>query len=317
GRARVLSLAEAHEGREGIEHILRITYACNERCPFCFIPRRSAVDSASLERELDVLARKVGPRGTLTISGGEPALDPRLPALLAYARRRGLRRFALQTNGCGLSEPGRLEQLLRLGVTGYDVAFHAHEPALYDRITASRGQYARALAGLRKLLACRSCAVTACVLVLAGNHRKLPAMMGFLGRLARQQKRSSRDPLQICFTMLNGAGHERAPRLAVDLALAAPWLARALARAPREGLLVQRFTGEASLPACLAPDPARYASELSFAQDRVFYGEDFAGLVGRAKRPSCRDCPYDAHCLGVPAEYARRFGLAALGVRRG
>ena len=317
GKSRVLSQSEIHEGHKGIEHILRVTYACNERCPFCFIPSRdSRVDTASLERELDALARRIGPRGTLTLSGGEPSLDPRLPALLASARRRGLRRFVLQTNGCGLARPGLLERLVALGARNYDVAFHAHEPGLYDRMTGSRGQYPAAVAGLSRLLSAKRCGVTACVLVTAWNYRQLPSLMGFLGRLARTNRRGHKDPLQICFTMLNGAGHDKAPALAVDLAQAAPFLRRALARAAREGLMVQRFTGEASLPPCILPHPDRHASALRFAQDRVLYAEDFTGAVGRAKHPACRRCPYDVHCLGVPAEYARMFGLGALGVSR-
>jgi MoaA/NifB/PqqE/SkfB family radical SAM enzyme len=309
--------AEAHEGGEsGVEHILRTTSACNQRCPFCFLPEHGRnMPSADIERELASLARKIGTRDRLTISGGEPLVDARLPGILASARRKGIRRFGLQSNGVGLARPGVLGRLFALGVTVYEIAFHAHKPALYDRMTGSRGQFERSVSGLSRLLASPRCSVTACILINAWNYRELPAMMGYLGRLARRQGRTKKNPLQICLGMLNGRGYEQAPFLAMELRQAAPFLERALARGKREGLLVQRFVGENSLPPCLLRRPEEYAGDVPLAQDRVRYGADFsgeAGSVGRAKLPGCRRCPHDRRCLGVPAPYARMFGLAAL-----
>lgn len=308
---------ETHEGGEaGTEHILRITSSCNQRCPFCFLPGHGrSMPASDIERELGSLAGKIGAEGRLTISGGEPLVDSRLPGILASARRRGIRRFGLQSNGVGLARTGVLSRLLALGVDQYEIAFHAHRKALYDRMTGSRGQFGRAVAGLSRLLAAPRCSVTACILINGWNYRELPAMMGYLGRLARLQNRPRETPLQICLGMLNGRGYEQAPFLAVDLRQVAPVLEQALARGRREGLLIQRFVGENSLPPCLLRRPEEYAGDVPMAQDRVRYGTDFsgeAGSVGRAKLPGCRKCPHDPRCLGVPAQYARLFGLAAL-----
>ncbi|MCR4296973.1 MAG: hypothetical protein NUW21_15690, partial [Elusimicrobia bacterium] len=60
---------------------------------------------------------------------------------------------------------------------------------------------------------------------------------------------------------------------------------------------------------------ASFAAEGALPQECVRYADDFAAAPadgGRAKRPACRACAYDAKCLGVPAEYARLFGLEAL-----
>ncbi|MBI5240705.1 MAG: radical SAM protein [Elusimicrobia bacterium] len=314
--------AETHQGGEGgVELILRTTSACNQRCPFCFLPGHDrSMPSARIERELAALARRLGPRDELTLSGGEPLADARLPKVIASARRKGIRRFALQSNGVGLARPGMLSRLLALGVRSYDIAFHAHKPALYDRITCSRWQFKTAVAGLTRLLAAPHCRVTVCVLVNAWNYRELPALMGFLGRLARKTGRIAGDPLQVGLSMMNGRGHELAPSFAVDLRRVAPFLRRALARGRRVGLLMQRFTGETALPPCLLSDAAGYAGRFEMSQEGVRYGADFsgeAGSVGRAKLPGCRRCPHDRRCLGVPAPYARRFGLAALRPPRG
>lgn len=309
GGARGGALAESHEGHEGRDLLLRTTFACNQRCPFCFVPMTGkGADFASIERELDAQARRSGPRGELTLSGGEPASDPRLPRIVAAARERGFRRFVLQTNGVYLTRPGLLDELVRLGVRTYLFSFHAHEPAAYDRITGSRGQHARAVAGLKRLLRVPGLSVTVNVVVTARNYRGLPELVDFIAGL-----RAGRPGLY--FSMLNEAGHQKAPDWAVSLEEAGPYLRRAVARCREAGFPVSRSGGESSFPPCLLDRPARHASPRVLPQDRVRYTDDFsgeAGVIGRAKRPSCRECRYDSRCVGVPARYARLFGLEGL-----
>ncbi|MBI2387143.1 MAG: radical SAM protein [Elusimicrobia bacterium] len=311
--ARGAALAEAHEGQEGRDLLLRTTFACNQRCPFCFVPLTGrGADAASIERELDALARRAGPRGELTISGGEPAADPRLPRIVAAARARGFRRFVLQTNGVYLDRPGLLEELVRLGVRTYLFSFHSHVPAAYDAITGSRGQHARAAAGLGRLLRVPGLSVTVNVVVNARNYRDLPGLVDFVAALRGGRGRGRPG---FYFSMINEAGHQKAPSWTVALEEAAPFLRRALARCRAAGLPVSRSGGESSFPACLTDRPARHASPRPLPQDRVRYAEAFPGeegVIGRAKRPSCRECRYDRRCVGVPAPYAGLYGLGAL-----
>ena len=314
-------LAERHQGREGVDLLLRTTFACNQRCPFCFVAltgRHS--DLAAIARELRALAVGPGRRAEVTLSGGEPTLDPRLPRLIALARRSGFSRVVLQTNAVLLARPGLLESLVRAGLSACMASFHAHRAELYDLCTGSRGQFPRAAAGLAELLRSR-CGVTVNVVVNARNYRELPELVGFVAGLARALPRGRKPG--VYFSMLNEAGHEKAPDWAVSLEDAGPYLRRAVARCEEEGLRVEPSGSESSFPACLLGGARRHAARREFPQDRVRYAEDFsgeAGAVGRAKRPACRRCPLDARCLGVPAQYARRYGLAGLeplGVRHG
>lgn len=305
--------AESHEEVQGDRRLLRLTFACNQRCQFCFIPvARGRAEPGRIEREIDALAREFPSGGTLTISGGEPTVEPRLPEILARARRRGIRRFVLQTNAVALARPGLAEKLVGLGVRACLVSFHSHRPEIYDRLTGSRGQYPRAVKGVSRLLACRGCGVTFNVVVTALNYRDLPGLIGFLGRLSAGGRR--RRP-GVFFSMMNGAGHHKAPSLAVSLKEIAPFLRKAVERCREEGLTVEKFGGESSFPVCLLKQPGKHVSRRSFSQDRMRYAEEFSGElggVGRAKLPACRSCAYNERCLGVPAEYARMFGLGDL-----
>lgn len=310
--ARGAALAESHEGHEGRDLLLRTTFACNQKCPFCFVPMTGkGADLASIERELDAQARRAGARGELTISGGEPAADPRLPAIVAAARERGFRRFVLQTNGVYLARPGLLEELVALGVKTYLFSFHSHLPASYDRITGSRGQHARAVAGLDRLLRAPGLSVTVNVVVNAHNYRGLPELVDFVAGL-----RAGRPGFY--FSMINEVGHQKAPDWTVALEEAAPYLRRAVARCRKAGFPVSRSGGESSFPVCVLDEPGRHASPRTLPQERVRYTDDFsgeAGVIGRVKRPSCRECRYDSRCVGVPALYARLYGLGALRLR--
>ena len=55
--ARGTALAESHEGHEGRDLLLRTTFACNQKCLFCFVPMTGkGADFAEIERELDAQA---------------------------------------------------------------------------------------------------------------------------------------------------------------------------------------------------------------------------------------------------------------------
>ena len=95
---------QATEG--GVEKLLRINFACNQNCAFCFVKmtgRRVALER--IERFLAAASRSGGLRGLLTISGGEPTADTRLCGILRSARAKGLRRVRIQTNAVPLADP--------------------------------------------------------------------------------------------------------------------------------------------------------------------------------------------------------------------
>ncbi|PRP93309.1 molybdenum cofactor biosynthesis protein A [Enhygromyxa salina] len=89
---------------------------CNARCRFCVEELRPASRGRALERQRSVepdderyfaalaasleALRPLGP--TISITGGEPSKDPRLPRILALAQRYPSKRRSLTTNASGL-----------------------------------------------------------------------------------------------------------------------------------------------------------------------------------------------------------------------
>ncbi len=92
---------------------------CNAHCAFCVEELRPAARGTSLSAQKTVLADdaayfaalervlvETAPLGpSLSITGGEPSLDPRLPGILERVAAHGLRKRTLTTNGSGLLRP--------------------------------------------------------------------------------------------------------------------------------------------------------------------------------------------------------------------
>jgi molybdenum cofactor biosynthesis enzyme MoaA len=90
--------------------------ACNARCPFCIEELRPASrgrqltqqrhvepDNARYFRALEQSLQALAPLDpSISITGGEPSLDPRLPRLLAILASFRARKLTLTTNGSGL-----------------------------------------------------------------------------------------------------------------------------------------------------------------------------------------------------------------------
>jgi 7,8-dihydro-6-hydroxymethylpterin dimethyltransferase len=100
--------------------VFSITNACNLRCPICFTYNRAdaiyhmPVDE--LRRQLDFVVEATGGVDLINITGGEPTLHPELCELVAAARRPGIGRVTVNSNGLTLAErPELCQQLGELG----------------------------------------------------------------------------------------------------------------------------------------------------------------------------------------------------------
>ncbi|MFI5348108.1 MAG: radical SAM protein [Elusimicrobiota bacterium] len=296
----------ADDSNPGREAVLRVSFACNQNCGFCYIKRsKKVVPLEEIERRLAPSTPNQFAETNLTISGGDPATHPRLADIVASARKKGFRHISLQTNAVGFSAPGLVR---KLGPLMYFVSFHSHIPAIYDRLTGSKGQFPLALRGIGNILELADNVLIFNIVVTNLNYAGLPGHVEFVAGLSRPRK------TRIFFLMLNDIGLLKAPELAVDLRFVAPSLDKALRRCRERGLEVEPFVGNGAIPLCQTNDPSRYAGVNAHAQDGVRYGDEIDGddARGRAKRTSCKTCRYDGKCRGVSVAYARRFGLEPL-----
>lgn len=148
---------------------------CPWRCPSCHNPHLrepSAPDAAAAPTWASLrpwLERRAGRLDALVFSGGEPTLDPALPAAMQEARALGYR-IGLHTAGMS---PRRLQALLPLvDWVGLDIKAPLDDDALHDRLSGVRGAAADVQASLRLLQAsgvAYECRTTTDPLLLAGD----------------------------------------------------------------------------------------------------------------------------------------------------
>ncbi len=148
------SPAPATEQTHRTKGLLRLTMACNERCPFCNVPaedyRRKTPPPEEVERQLQQFFDDNA--GTLTISGGEPTLlRKRLVALVKRAREGGIPFVELQTNAV-LIDAEYAAELADAGVTSAFVSLLSHVAEHHDDLAGLEGAFGRCLTGIDAML---------------------------------------------------------------------------------------------------------------------------------------------------------------------
>lgn len=126
------------------------TRGCPWRCGYCHNPelqQRTGRPELAWATVRQTLVRRTGLLDGVVFSGGEPTLDPLLPAALDEVRALG---FGTGLHSAGIY-PARLRGLLpRLGWVGLDVKTRSAD---YDRITGRRGSGRTAWRALDAVLA--------------------------------------------------------------------------------------------------------------------------------------------------------------------
>lgn len=274
--------------------LLRLTMACNERCPFCNVPAEDyatltppiADTEAELQRFLDDGA------DTLTISGGEPTLlRKRLIPLVERARAGGVRFVELQTNAVLIDE-GYAQALAAAGVTSAFVSLLSHEPALHDRLAGLEGAWPKCLRGIDAMLDA-GIRVTLNPVTARITQELVPDYISFV---------AARLPRVRFISMSAVQPHGRA-RDNIDLMPDYDVLARSIRearqRADKYGIeLVNPYCG---LPLCVGWDDAMEQSVEAFEARqggwRMTPGLD--NLGNKSHGPACRKCALRTRCGGA------------------
>jgi hypothetical protein len=268
---------------------LSLSTACDNRCVFCAPDGLPPVAPRALD-ELDRALAALAPgRDAVTLTGGEPALHPDLPAVVAAARARGFARVGIQSNGRRLREPGYAAALRAAGLTDVHLSLHGATAVAHDHHTGVEGSFREAQAGLEAAQGAGLTAVVTTVLTRS-NARSLGALGAWL---------AGRGVAAWCVAVPRTAGRLVASfdRVFPRLSLALPYALHALAAAQAKG--ASAFLRGA--PLCLlGPFAARSLPDEPRAFD-----------PGR-----CGGCPARARCPGLDARYLQRFGGAELSPAR-
>ncbi|MCB9664895.1 MAG: radical SAM protein [Alphaproteobacteria bacterium] len=275
--------------------LLRLTMACNERCPFCNVPMEDYARPTPPAAEIDAQLQAFLDDGaeTLTISGGEPTLlRKRLVELVRRARAGGVRFVELQTNAVLLDDAYAAE-LADAGVTSAFVSLLSHVPERHDTLAGLEGAFPRCLRGIDAMLD-HGIRVTLNPVTASLTQELVADYVDFVAaRLPRVHF------ISLSAVQPHGRARDGVAELLPDYGVLGPRIREARARAEVHGLeLVNPYCG---LPLCIGWDDALDQCVEAF-EARAGGWRDTHGLdnVGnKAHGEPCRTCALRTRCGGA------------------
>lgn len=286
------------------ECIVRVNFLCNQACRFCFVSTHlpGARDAAIREAIVDA-----GGRGArITISGGEPTLNPKLAEYIRLAKQHSRGPVELQSNAMRFADAEFAREIIAAGVDEVFVSLHGSTAEISDEITEAPGTFVKTVAGLDNLA--RLEVVLGLNFVMCErNYRDLPDYVRFVhGRWpAAQVSLSFVAPSSDLVPMQR----DLVPRYSDVL----PYLREALGAAAALGLWVAPLDSMCGLPLCLWPTPL----DESLLRADIPAGFDGGEFL---KTETCQACAAQSKCYGLRRRYAQLHGvgeLSAVGVGGG
>lgn len=293
------ALGEANHATKGL---LRLTMACNERCPFCNVPVEDyAKPTPELQAVLDeVDAAIASGEQTLTISGGEPTLyRDRLLQVVARARAGGVPFVEIQTNAV-LIDDGYARALSDAGATSAFVSLLSDDAAHHDFLAGLDGAFQRCLDGIDALTAA-NIAVTLNPVIARRTQDRVAAYVDFVARRLPAVRTISLSAVQP-----HGRARENTDLLP-DYDILGAEVRRARGRARLHGIvLLNPYCG---LPLCVgwSDDDSTSVEATEAAIQRLGGSEPSArGLDNRGNKrhgPQCSGCALRTRCGGAWLSY--------------
>lgn len=274
------------------EHLVRVIFHCNQSCRFCFV--YTHLPPPEQEQVRDAIRRAAAADARITLTGGEPTLNPQLPELVALARSLSRHAVGIQSNAIRLADPALTDALVQAGLGHVTVSLHASHAELSDAITGAPGTFVQTVAGLDQL-----------------HRTDLPVNLNFV-----ITRRNIDDLLD--YVRLVAA---RWPRFALAISLVAPSsevVPRDAEMVPRYGEVLDRLAvawreaerlrldisgleSMCGMPLCLAPVDL----QAFFAMHDVPADADAGEFV---KPPVCATCALAPKCYGMRRGYLEMYG---------
>jgi MoaA/NifB/PqqE/SkfB family radical SAM enzyme len=129
-----------------------LTDACNFKCPYCRGQREDLKHNMSFDDAVRAVTALSNERTkNLRFSGGEPTIWKGLPDLVRYAKRCGIERVAVSSNGSASLE--LYQELIDAGVDDFSISLDACCAAFGDKMAGVSGQFETVCNAIRYLSA--------------------------------------------------------------------------------------------------------------------------------------------------------------------
>jgi MoaA/NifB/PqqE/SkfB family radical SAM enzyme len=286
---------------ENARSLIRVNGHCNMSCAFCFVDR-TAPDFPADDLEREIERMWTWNKNHLVLSGGEPTLHPELPRLLTRGRSLGFRTIEIQTNGVKLAELPYAEQLVEAGLNKATISLHSVDSEHSDRITRLPRAFGRTIDGMHNLRRLGIETQVAHVLTKA-NYRELPAFVRFLG----QEFPTGEGHLSICLAIAQGISDLVYDWVIPSFTEIKPFVRDALDYCLENDIGFGGMLGQGGYPPCMLDGELKYYLR---ALRHIYRSSDHSAQFYTSER--CRECSFDASCVGVRKAYIECYGDAEI-----
>ncbi len=286
----------APDGTDVLEDIIRVNFHCNQACRFCFVSTHlpGAGDEAVRRAIVDAAARGV----KITLSGGEPTLNPKLVEFVALSKQLSKRPVQLQSNAIKLADAQLTQALADVGLDELFCSLHGSRAEIADAVTSAPGTFARTVLGLDNVVKTKIRLNLNFVIC----EKNLDDLVPYVRLVASRWPTAS---INVSFvapsTDVVPRDREFIPRYSEVL----PQISAAISEAKRLGIELGGFESMCGVPLCLVPSSLeRYA-----AFSELLPGFDRGEFI---KADACRDCALADCCYGVRRGYVELHGADEL-----
>jgi MoaA/NifB/PqqE/SkfB family radical SAM enzyme len=129
---------------------VELTAKCNEQCVHCYAESSPARTEALGWPEIAKVLEdaKVLDFSLVQLTGGDPLISPHCIRAVEFARKIGIPRIEIYTNGLALR--GRTYDRLRELAPSFAFSFYSYDPGTHDAITRTPGSHARTERAIRR-----------------------------------------------------------------------------------------------------------------------------------------------------------------------
>ena len=278
--------------------LIRINGHCNMSCSFCFVDRTAPdFDAGQMKREIDEMARN-GTRH-LVLSGGEPTLHPHLGELIAHAKSLGVfEEIEMQSNGVKCADMDYARELVDAGLTKVTFSLHSVDPEHSDEITRLPRAFGSTIESIHNFRKLGILTQIAHVLTKA-NYRELPDTVRYL----RREFPADGGHLSICLSIAQGISDLVFEWVIPTFSEIEPYVSEALDYCLDTGVGFGGMIGQGGYPPCMLGGNMRYYEHVL---DQVYKSDDSSDQFFKPER--CRECSFDAKCLGPRKSYVEHYG---------
>jgi MoaA/NifB/PqqE/SkfB family radical SAM enzyme len=278
--------------------LIRINGHCNMSCAFCFVDRTAPdFERDQLQDEIAAMAR--GGTRHLVLSGGEPTLHPQLAELIRFAKSLGtFDVIEMQSNGVKCADLEYARGLSAAGLNKVTVSLHSIDPEHSDEITRlphAFGKTVQAMHNFRRLGVLTQVAHV----ITKANYRELPDTMRYL----RREFPAEGGHLSICLAIAQGISDLVFQWVIPTFTEIKPYVSEALDYCLESGVGFGGMIGQGGYPPCMLDGDLRYYRNVL---DKVFKSDDASDQF--YKPDKCKECSFDAYCLGPRRSYVEHYG---------